>query len=399
MKHPLLVTVVLCGSALSSDLWADKKFVDCGRGQSLNQALKNLNNGDTLGFTGTCKESVAIPVSGITLAGQGTAIISPPNTSSEGVDISGVQRVTLQNFTVQNASFGIHALAGAGITLQGIVAQNNAASGILVESNSSAYLANVSSQGNGLHGIDLENTSSLICNGNVLAQQNGVFGVNIATTSSATVNVGTMTAQQNALGIQVSINSSFFLSNPAAAVKASNNFTVGLTMVSGAHFFSFGGTITTSGNGLDGIDLASRAGMDLDAASQASSFNNGRDGLHLEQLSLVNLFNNPMFSGVPGSTMIQVYGNSANGVSLLNNSQLHMFDQAAVQSHNNTGGGIQVDDGSSLLLINSTVQSNQTDIALTFGSRGDLTKNTIGTLKCDASSLLRGDTGKTCPAP
>ena len=57
-----------------------------------------------------------------------------------------------------------------------------------------------------------------------------------------------------------------------------------------------------------------------------------------------------------------------------------------------------MDNGSSLTLLDSTIAHNQaSDVTLTFGSRGEFAKNTIGTLTCDASSLIRGDTGKTCP--
>ena len=388
---------VLSLVTLQFPLLADKKMIDCSKGQDLNAAVASLSPGDTLTFTGMCSQNVLIAVSGITLSGQGGAVISSPKPANDTLTIAGAQRVTLQNFTVQNGNSGIHATGGAGITLGNIVAQKNAQTGILVEGSSSAYISGGTSQNNGFDGMDVENTSSVIFNGNFLAENNAVFGINLGATSSATVNAGTVSANQNALGIQVSISSSWFLSNPGATVNTLNNATVGLTVVSGAHLFSFGGTIVTSGNGLDGFDIASRAGMDLDAGTQASSFNNQRDGLHVEELSLVNLFNNPQFSGNPGFTTIQLYNNAVNGVTLLNNSQLHMFDQATVLAHGNTALGIQVDDGSSMTLPNSTIQGNPTDVALTFGSRGEFTANTIGTLTCDSSSLIRGDTGKSCP--
>jgi len=72
----------------------------------------------------------------------------------------------------------------------------------------------------------------------------------------------------------------------------------------GAHLFNFGGKIVASGNG---ISIFSRSGFDMDAASLVSSFNNQQDGIHLEELSTVNLFNTPAFSGVPGTTTLQVY--------------------------------------------------------------------------------------------
>jgi len=282
--------------------------------------------------------------------------------------------------------------------MNSIVAQSNTQTGILIEGSSSAYVSACSSNSN-LNGMDVENTSSVIFNGNFSAERNFVFGINLGATSSATVNAATVSASRNTLGIQISLSSSWFFSNPAATVQANNNATVGLTVVSGAHLFAFGGTLITSGNGLDGLDIASRSGIDLDAGAQASSFNNQRDGLHVEELSMVNFFNNPQFSGNPGFTTIQLYNNAGNGVSLLNNSQLHMFDQAKVLAHNNTGLGIQADDGSSITLINSSIQNNPTDILLTFASRGDFTANTIGKVSCDATSLIRGLSGKTCPLP
>jgi hypothetical protein len=399
MKRKLLLSFSV-GLAFQLPLLADTKSVDCNKGQSLNRALEHLKPGDTLAFTGTCREAVVVGVPGITLAGGGAAVIQPPNVMSDALTVNAVAGVSLQNFTCKNGNFGIHVKGNGGATLTSIVAQTNAQSGILVEGTSSAYIANSTAQNNGMDGVDAENSSSLTFSGTFLAQTNGVFGINLGVSSSATITDGTITAQQNALGIQVSIDSSFFLGSPAATVQTVNNASVGLKVVSGAHLFSFGGTIVTSGNGLDGIDLASRAGLDMDAATQASAFNNGRDGVHVEELSFINLFNNPQFSGQQGFTTVETYGNAVNGFSLLNNSQLHMFDQAQIESHDNTASGIQVDNGSSMTLINSTIQNNpQKDVVLTFGSRGEFSKNTIGTLSCDATSLIRGDTGKTCPTP
>jgi len=82
----------------------------------------------------------------------------------------------------------------------------------------------------------------------------------------------------------------------------------------------------------------------MDAASLVSSFNNQGDGLHLEDLSTLNLFKTPAFSGVPGTTTLQVYSNAMNGISTLLNSQVPMFNQTAIQSHDNTGIGLQVDN-------------------------------------------------------
>lgn len=383
--------------ALACPLLAGKKSIDCGKGQDLNAALQNLSPGDSLTFSGVCHQSVSIATSGITLTGQNGATIAPPAQTSDALAISGAQRVTLQNITIQNGLNGLHLTGNASATLQGVTTQSNAVDGMLIEGSSSAYIANSNSLNNGLDGMDVENTSSVIFNGNFLAQNNLVFGINLGATSSATVNAATVSANQNTLGIQASLSSSWFLSNPGATVITNNNATVGLTIVSGSHLFAFGGTIVTSGNGLDGFDIASRSGMDLDAGTQASAYNNLRDGIHAEELCLVNLFNNPQFSGNPGFTTISLHDNSGNGMSLQNNSQLHMFDQAKVLANNNTGFGIQADNGSSMTLLNSAIQNNPTDITLTFGSRAELNGNTIGSLTCDTTVIIRGDSGRTCP--
>ncbi|HYK61559.1 MAG TPA: right-handed parallel beta-helix repeat-containing protein, partial [Bryobacteraceae bacterium] len=294
-----------------------------------------------------------------------------------------------------NGANGIHAQGVAGIILENITAQNNAVTGIFVVGDSSASISNSSALNNGVDGVDAEDSSSLIFTGSFTAQ---VFGINLGATSSATLNSATNTASQNVLGIQISLSSGMFLADPGCTINAVNNFTTGLTVVSGAHLFNFGGKIVASGNGINGISLFSRSGFDMDAASLVSSFNNQQDGVHLDELSTRNLFNTPAFSGVPGTTTLQVYNNAMNGISTLLNSQVHMFNQTAIQSHDNTGSGLQVDNGSSLTLLDSTIAHNKaSDVTLSFGSRGEFTKNTIGTLTCDASSLIRGDTGKTCP--
>ena len=400
MKGRFIVGVLLAGLALSVPVIAGKKSVDCNKGQSLNDAIEKASSGDTISFNGVCKENIVIQTSGITLAGQQGAAIQAANPAKEALVIDGAQRVGLQSFTAEGGSYGIHVEHIGGVIVQNVVVQNNMLTGIFVDGNSSASISNSSTSGNGVDGIDAEDSSSLIFTGNFTTQGNGVFGLNLGASSSATLNSATVTASQNVLGVQISLSSSMFMADPGSTVNAVNNFTTGLTVVSGAHLFVFGGKIVASGNMLMGISLFSRSGLDLDAASQVSSFNNVGDGVHLEELSTVNLFNTPAFSGVPGVTALQVHNNVGNGISALLNSQVHMFNQTQIQSQNNTGIGLQVDNGSSLTLLTSTLTGNPSgDVVLTFGSRGEFTKNSITKLSCDATSLIRGDTGKTCPVP
>ena len=178
---------------------AGKKSVDCGKGQSLNNAVQQSSPGDTITFTGVCKESVTVATSGITLTGDGNAVIQSPSPSQDSLIIDGVQRVTLTRFTVQNGANGIHAQGVAGIILENITAQNNAVAGIFVVGNSSASITNGSALNNGVDGVDAEDSSSLIFTGSFTAQGNMVFGINLGATSSATLNSATITASQNVL--------------------------------------------------------------------------------------------------------------------------------------------------------------------------------------------------------
>lgn len=61
-----------------------------------------------------------------------------------------------------------------------------------------------------------------------------------------------------------------------------------------------GGTINASGNPVAGVSVNSKAGLDLDAASQLNSFNNG-DGLLVQHDSTMTVFNTPQFPACPAS--------------------------------------------------------------------------------------------------
>lgn len=391
------LVLLFAAAAAAAPLFADGRVLDCGRGQSLGAALQDAAWGETIIFTGVCPESVTIRTSALKLIGRGTAVISSPQPALAALTVTGAHLVSLANFTVQNGLYGLHVTGGAGVTLSGIAAQKNTVSGILVENSSNAYISNSSTSNNGVNGIDAENSSSLSFTGSFTTQGNTVFGLDVGNASSASLSAAAFTSTGNTLGVQIGLSAGFFIADPASTLNASGNFTTGLTVVSGAHMVDFGGTIVASNNGINGISLFSRAGLDLDAASLVTAASNGQDGVHLEELSSMNLFNTPAFSGVPGVTTLVVTGNALNGISALLNSMVHMFNQTTITAQGNGGLGIQADNGSSLTLLQSTVTGNASDVSLTFGSRGEFTANSIGKLTCDATALIRGLSGISCP--
>ena len=173
----------------------------------------------------------------------------------------------------------------------------------------------------------------------------------------------------------------------------------GITLqgVSGAHLVSFGGTINSSGNPVAGVSVNSKAGLDLDAASQLNSFDNG-DGFLMQDDSVVTVFNTPQFSGAQGFSTINSHNNTRSGVRVLTGSTLTLVNQARVISTQNTSVGLGADNGAGLTLVNSTLTANTgSDLQLTFGTRADLRTLTFGTYTCDATVLVRGTSGIVCP--
>src|SRR5262245_40992912 len=70
-------TLVLVGPITARPAVADKiHMVNCDKGQTINDALKNADPGDTIRVSGICTERVAIKTERLTLDGQGTAVLS-----------------------------------------------------------------------------------------------------------------------------------------------------------------------------------------------------------------------------------------------------------------------------------------------------------------------------------
>ncbi|MBV9266020.1 MAG: right-handed parallel beta-helix repeat-containing protein [Acidobacteriaceae bacterium] len=392
MKSIIVAFACLC-FALSC--LADTLHFNCNRSASLQSAIDSARRGDTIAFRGACTGPLTIEKN-LTLMGRDGATIN--GDSKDAITISGPAAVTLQNLDVSNGQNGIVGKSGAQLTLLNTTVHDNGGTGVLIESSSSATLSGGAATHNGLNGIDVEATSALIVAGDYISQNNAVFGLNINGSSSITFESANLTVAGNTLGIQIGTSAAAFIADAATTISVKDNITTGLTIVSGAHMVAFGGTIGASGNGVHGISVDSKAGFDLDAAATVTSTGNGQDGVHLEETSVLTMFNTPAFSGAPGTTTLAVSGNGANGISVLTGSNLTVIHQAAINSTQNTGFGIQADNGSAITLIGSKITGNMTkDVSLTFGSRGDIRTTTVQALTCDASSLLRGDTGLSCP--
>ena len=398
----VLSMCVLGGAAAVS---ADDRPIDCSR-KSLAEALNDDGNrgrgrdrddGEerTIRFTGVCAGPIVIRTDGISLTGVGTAIIDG-GAAADAVTIAGASRVSLANFEVRNGVNGILATNGAHITLDAVNAHDNFVFGISLQTASSAVLSDVTTSHNGVHGLDLETGSAAEVTGSLTVAGNRVFGVNV-NGSSITFSRATASVSGNALGIQIATSANAFINDRDTVINVVNNFSTGLTVVSGAHMVSFGGTINASGNPANGVSVNSKGGLDLDAASQLNAFNNG-DGVAVQEDSVMTVFNTPQFSGAPGFSTINAHNNTGNGMRVQSGSTITLVNQARIVSTQNGRTGFLADNGAGATLVNSTITGNTVrDIQLTFGTRADLQTLTFGSYTCDGTVLVRGTSGITCP--
>ncbi|HJU09226.1 MAG TPA: right-handed parallel beta-helix repeat-containing protein [Candidatus Binataceae bacterium] len=370
--------------------------VKCNSGQSLATAVAVAQPESTISFSGVCKGPINVNANGLTLDGQNTGIIDG-GSSNNAVIITGVHRFTLSHATIRNGISGIVVQAGGIATLSNLAVNSNSFDNILITGNSSATIADTNLRG-GVNGLDVESSSSVIFTGHVVSSDALAFGIDIGTGSSVTLSGARVRVSGNALGIQVGVGASGFI-DPASSLLAFNNATTGITVVSGSHLVNFGGRMETAGNKIDGFSADSKSGLDLDAASMLFAHDNGQDGVHLEETSVLNMFNTTAFSGAPGNTTLISDKNAGQGIGVHGNSEFHMNNQVKLVSQSNNGGGALADNGSALIMINSNlIQNTGFDVELTFGSRGDLSSSHIGVITCDATALIRGDAAATCPS-
>ncbi len=334
MRYLHLLSLSFWFGAGAMAAFADKPPLDCSK-KSLAAAAAKANTGDTITFSGLCAGPIVVRADSLILTGVGTAVIDRGG-RNDVLTVAGAHGVSLAGFEVRNGLNGILGINGAHIELTGVNVHDNAVFRISLQALSSAMLSAVTTTRNGVHGLDLQTGSAATITGTFTSSLNRVFGIS-ANGSSLTISLANATVSKNVLGIQVATGANAFLNDSNTVINVNDNLATGLTVVSGAHMVSFGGTINASGNPLNGVSVNSKGGVDLDAGSQFNAFNNG-DGVVMQETSVMTVFNNPQFSG-------------------------------------------------------NTVR----DLQLTFGTRADLRTLTFGTYTCDATVLVRGTSGIVCP--
>jgi hypothetical protein len=335
----LLIPVMVM--AVASPALAGTLKVNCNRGGTITKALENARPGDTIRVTGTCKERVTITTDRLTLDGQGSAILDGGGGFKAGpvfegvVTIDGARGVTITGFTIQHGPDGITCKRGAACLVRNSILQDNADEGLQVSENSTAEVTDSTFRRNGEWGIVVFDSSNVLFQGTVVLSDNAKSGLGVFFASSAA-------------------------SFSRVAIKANNN-------------------------GQDGILIGAASNFNIGrGGGTVATYNNKRNGFTLFNSGSLQTF----------SSKISVERNGGKGIYVGGNSSLRNFG-ATYLVKNNKGAGLAVDDGGSVNMKGATITDNGTDVALSFGAHATFKGNTLGTITCDTSSMIRGDTA--CP--
>jgi hypothetical protein len=359
--------------AMASPALGSTHHVHCDvPGQTITKALKIAQPGDTIRVRGTCEETVTITTDRLTLHGIDNATIKGPGGGpagdvSEGLlNVVGAQGVEIRGFTVQDSPVdGINGRQGAAFVVRDTRVFQSADDGIeATETSTVRFLGTCEVRGSGEDGISIiHGSSALFSAERVTTAENARGGIFVIGTSTAAFDTGTVHTTQNTLGILTLGHSSLTLGRNMPTILAEHNTLDGILVADTSDLRLDGGTITAARNGRTGLRFGGTGGLGNLAGMILSEHNT--EGARAEDSSRIAQL-------IAGRMTIR--NNTMVGIIAENSSDIRITEGATITDHG-------------------------TDIVLLFGSRGTFNGNTIGTITCDETSLVRGDTGVTCPTP
>ena len=311
---------------------------------------------------------IIIAADDVTLDCNGFSINGAPVPPIAGISMESRSGIVIKNCNINGFFFGIDATA------------------------SSVNIIDTTVTGAATFGLQAQDGTHVTLSGDFTARENGAAAILTTNKVSLTVSNATVLMERNNSGISLGLNSSLFVSAlppaPPSEIIAQDNDTFGYTIVSGSEFFVFGsGDIISRRNGSNGFAVFSNSTFELSNGAKLISNNNTENGLRVEN-STVNMFDLGPF---PGSR-IEVNNNQQAGASFAKSSSFDMGDDSTMVSAGNALG-LSADDGSSINVQNSIIEHNDTNVKMTFGSRGTFSENAIEglVLSCDRTVIIRGD--------
>jgi parallel beta-helix repeat protein len=238
--------------------------VNCSK-QRLQAFINKAQNGATILVKGTCIENIEVPenLSGITLDGQGSAIISGPNANKHTIQVRG-RAINIKGFTITGGLDGIGVIRGGTARIENNTLQNTERFGIEVVEHSYAEILGNTIQNNPKDGIYInENSSARIGftfypipdpRPNTI-QSNGGSGVFVIRSSNAIIVANTITNNKEN-GVKVvrtshaDISDNTINGNQDHGVAAFQNSGVNLGNDSGSTIFDLPNTGVNSSWGI-----------------------------------------------------------------------------------------------------------------------------------------------------
>jgi hypothetical protein len=333
--------------AMASPALGNTRHVNCAvPGQTITKALKTAQPGDTIRVRGTCEETVTITTDRLTLHGIDNATIQGPGGGPAG-----------------DVSEGLLNVVGAqGVEIRGFTVRDSAVDGINGRQGAAFVVRDTRILRSGDDGIEATETSTVRILGTCEVRRNSDAGISITRGSSGLFLADMLHTSHNASGLLALGHSSMALSGDISTILAEENT-------------------------LDGVLAADTSDLRLDGG-KITSTRNGRRGLTIGGGANLTLF--------AGTILLE---NNPEGFALLVGSAMAVFPTGNLTIQGNTTVGLTADNGSTMRIIEgATITGNGTDVVLLFGSNGTFNGNTIGTISCDETSLVRGDESVTCPS-
>ena len=353
--------------------------VDCGKGGKISKALEDTALELTVEVQGVCAEYVVITRDRVTLRGVGSGATidgtSYPTPKPPGILVTGASNVSLENLVVQNTGRGIKIELGSAVALKSVISQDNAGNSLYVLG-SAVTITDLTVQRATYHGVWIGEGAHAVVEGTLLTKDNGGTGLVL---SGANLEFGLT----------------------GGTIESSNNGLRGITFQvgAGAQLYSSAGThLVTTGNQGAGVALYG-AWVSI---QQLDSTGNGH-GIWVEGPSSVGVTGTIAANthrgvwcgdGALVSLTNATVTGSGGGAIIVNGECRATLTGVIVQG--NTGAGLRL-DGASAAISNTTISGNTgTDVVLGFGSRASFDDgNTVDTVSCDGTELIRGDV--SCP--
>jgi hypothetical protein len=274
--------------------------VDCTTA-SLREALQEARPGETIRFTGLCKEAIVIPTDQLTLIGVGNAEITGSGGDQPVLTIMDRHQVVIKNVIVRQGYDGVLVQRSAGVLLERVKALGNADDGFQIDEKSTAQLNSCTARRNGRNGFLVRNGSLAMFQGETLSEYNkgqglwldrakgGILGASQTDPGKRGVALESRQSLEDAPWSAAMADSAFVASasgTPCTALVRRNRLN-GVVISATSPFVIPGCRLVTRENTRNGVLVTTSGSFAVFSGQEVLSRSNGHHGIRLESVSSV----------------------------------------------------------------------------------------------------------------